>query len=40
VVFTNPGHDMISMTGHRGDVRTGTLQSMARAAGWEWPVKK
>jgi predicted RNA binding protein YcfA (HicA-like mRNA interferase family) len=39
-VFTKPGRDMIPVPNHRGDLKTGTLRSIARAAGWEWPPKR
>ena len=37
VVFTRPGHDNVPVPNHRGDIPIGTLRSICRAAGWQWP---
>jgi predicted RNA binding protein YcfA (HicA-like mRNA interferase family) len=36
-VFVKPERDIILVPSHRGDLETGTLRSIARAAGWDWP---
>jgi predicted RNA binding protein YcfA (HicA-like mRNA interferase family) len=40
VVFIRPGRDNIAVPSHRGDPPTGTLRSIARAAGWEWSPQR
>lgn len=40
VVFTQPGQDNVSVPQHRGDIPSGTLRSIYRAAGWEWPPRR
>jgi predicted RNA binding protein YcfA (HicA-like mRNA interferase family) len=39
-VFSKPGRDIIPVPNHRGDLPIGTLRSIARAAGWEWPPQR
>jgi predicted RNA binding protein YcfA (HicA-like mRNA interferase family) len=36
-VFAKAGYDIVPVPNHRGDIPIGTLQSISRAAGWEWP---
>ena len=36
-VFVKPGRDVLPVPSHRGDLSPGTLRSIARAAGWDWP---
>jgi predicted RNA binding protein YcfA (HicA-like mRNA interferase family) len=40
VVFTKPGRDNIPVPSHGRDLAPGTLRSIVRAAGWEWPPKR
>lgn len=40
MVFTRAGRDNITVPNHRGDIPIGTLRSIARAAGWEWPPER
>ncbi len=40
VVFIKPGRDNVPVPNHRGDIPTGTLRSICRAAGWEWPPQR
>ena len=40
VIFTKPGYAAIPVPNHRGDLKTGTLRTIARDAGWEWPPKR
>lgn len=40
IVFVKVGRDNIPVLNHRGDIPIGTLRSIARAAGWEWPPQK
>ena len=40
VVFTKPGHRNISMPQHPGDLGSGLLRSIARRAGWKWPLRR
>jgi predicted RNA binding protein YcfA (HicA-like mRNA interferase family) len=39
-VFIKPGHDLVTVPTHRGDLAKGTLRSICQAAGWEWPPKR
>ena len=39
-VFAKPGRDNITVPHHAGSLRSGTLRSIVRAAGWEWPPKR
>jgi predicted RNA binding protein YcfA (HicA-like mRNA interferase family) len=40
IVFSKPDNDNVSVPNHRGDIPPGTLRSIARAAGWEWPPRR
>lgn len=40
VVFIKTGHDNVPVPNHRGDIPPGTLRSICRAAGWEWPPRR
>jgi len=40
IVFIKADHDNIPVPNHRGDIPIGTLRSIARAAGWEWPPQR
>jgi predicted RNA binding protein YcfA (HicA-like mRNA interferase family) len=40
LVFIQPGRDNIAVPNDRGDLAVGTLRSIARAAGWEWPPRR
>jgi predicted RNA binding protein YcfA (HicA-like mRNA interferase family) len=40
VVFTKAGRDNVPVPRHRGDIPLGTLRSICRAAGWEWPPQR
>jgi predicted RNA binding protein YcfA (HicA-like mRNA interferase family) len=36
-IFTKPGVGTVIVPNHRGDIPTGTLRAIFRAAGWLWP---
>jgi predicted RNA binding protein YcfA (HicA-like mRNA interferase family) len=38
--FTKPGRPMVTVPNHPGDLKSGLLRSIARAAGWEWPPSR
>lgn len=40
IVFTLPGRDNVVVPNHRGDIPIGTLRSIYRVAGWEWPPRR
>ena len=40
LVFTKPGRGSIVVSQHSGDIALGTLRSIAKAAGWEWPPQR
>jgi predicted RNA binding protein YcfA (HicA-like mRNA interferase family) len=39
VIFTKHGQKNITVSSHGGDLPLGTLRSIARDAGWEWPPR-
>jgi predicted RNA binding protein YcfA (HicA-like mRNA interferase family) len=39
VVFTKPGHTVV-VPKHRGDIAPGTLRSICRGAGWDYPPQR
>ncbi len=36
-VFRKPDLPMVVLPNHRGDLAPGTVRSICKAAGWEWP---
>ena len=38
-VFRKPGSPIIVVPNHRGDLAPGTLRSICKAAGWDYPHK-
>jgi predicted RNA binding protein YcfA (HicA-like mRNA interferase family) len=40
VIFSKPGHKSIPVSRHGEDLPTGTLRSICRDAGWEWPPER
>jgi hypothetical protein len=36
-VYRKPGHQIVVVPNHRGDLSPGTLRSICAAAGWEYP---
>jgi len=40
VVFSMLGRPNVTVSRHGGDIPTGTLRSICRAAGWEWPPQR
>jgi predicted RNA binding protein YcfA (HicA-like mRNA interferase family) len=40
VIFTKQGQKNITVSSHGGDLPMGTLRSIARDAGWEWPPRR
>jgi predicted RNA binding protein YcfA (HicA-like mRNA interferase family) len=40
VIFTKPGHKNIPVSRHGGDLPPGTLRSICRDAGWDWPPQR
>jgi predicted RNA binding protein YcfA (HicA-like mRNA interferase family) len=39
-VFSRADHGNITVPHHPSSLRRGTLRSIVRAAGWEWPPKR
>ena len=37
VVFRKAGHGPVVVSNHRGDIPPGTLRSICKAAGWQYP---
>jgi predicted RNA binding protein YcfA (HicA-like mRNA interferase family) len=40
IVFSKADHDNIVVSNHPGDIAPGTLRSIFRAAGWDYPPKR
>jgi len=40
VIFTKAGQKNIPVSRHGADLPLGTLRSICRDAGWEWPPRK
>lgn len=36
-VWRKPGHQIVVLPNHRGDLAPGTLSSICTAAGWQYP---
>ncbi len=39
-IYRKPGHPIVVLPNHRGDLAPGTLRSICGAAGWEYPPKR
>jgi predicted RNA binding protein YcfA (HicA-like mRNA interferase family) len=38
-IWKKPGHRIVVLPNHRGDLAPGTLRSICDAAGWQYPPK-
>jgi predicted RNA binding protein YcfA (HicA-like mRNA interferase family) len=36
-IYKKPGHPIVVLPNHRGDLAPGTLRSICVAAGWDYP---
>ena len=39
IVFRKAGHPNVIVSNHKGDIASGTLRSICKNAGWEYPPK-
>ena len=36
-IYRKPGHQIVVLPNHRGDIKPGTLRTICAIAGWEYP---
>jgi predicted RNA binding protein YcfA (HicA-like mRNA interferase family) len=37
MIYRKPGHQILVLPNHRGDIKPGTLRNICATAGWEYP---
>jgi len=39
-IYRKPGHQIVVLPDHRGDIKPGTLRNICVTAGWEYPPER